>query len=129
MVGIIAVFTYSFVESFNLKRKNEEIIKKNNLRVEVLNATGVKRLAQKVTARLREMGFDVIRYGNHDMELNETCIFDRKYPDLRAGKLLAKEIGNPKVYFEADPDDLVDITIIIGKDYKKYFSEIEKEWE
>jgi len=129
MVGIVAVFAYSFFESFSLKKKNEESIKKKNLRVEVLNATKVKRLAQKVTAKLREMGFDVIKYGNHDMELKETCIFDRKYPDLKAGKLLAKEIGNPKVYFEADPDDLIDITIIIGKDYKKYFPRIEEEWE
>ena len=129
MVGIVAVFAYSFFESFSLKKKNEETIKKKNLRVEVLNATKVKRLAQRVTAKLREMGFDVIKYGNHDMELYETCIFDRKYPDLKAGKLLAKEIGNPKVYFEADPDDLIDITIIIGKDYKKYFPRIEEEWE
>ncbi|MEO0241285.1 MAG: LytR C-terminal domain-containing protein [candidate division WOR-3 bacterium] len=129
LIGFVFIFTYSFVESFILKKENKERIEKKKIRVEVLNGTKVPKLAQKVTARIRELGFDVIYYGSYDSEINQTCIFDRKYPDLFAGKMLAKEIRNPKVYFEADPDNLVDITVVIGKDYKKYFPEIEKEWE
>ncbi len=129
LTGFVFVFTYSFVESFILKKENKERIEKKKIKVEVLNGTKTSKLAQKVTARLREAGFDVIYYGTYDSEINQTCIFDRKYPDLKAARMLAKEIGNPKVYFEADPDDLVDVTIIIGKDYKKYFPEIDKDWE
>ncbi len=129
LTGLVFIFTYSAVESFILKKENKGKIEKKKIRVEVLNGTKVPKLAQKVTARIRELGFDVIYYGTYDSEINQTFIFDRKYPDLSAGKLLAKEIGNPKVYFEADPDNLVDITVVIGKDYKKYFPEIEKDWE
>lgn len=129
LIGFVFIFTYSFVESFILKKENKEKIEKKKIRVEVLNGTKVPKLAQKVTARIREIGFDVIYYGTYDSEINQTRIFDRKYPDLMAGKMLAKEIRNPKVYFEADPDNLADVTIVIGKDYKKYFPEIEKDWE
>ncbi len=128
-IGIVVIFSYSMVERHILKRKTENIISKKSLRIEVLNGAGVSKLAQKVAAELRERGFDVVYFGNSKVEVSTTCIFDRKSPDLKAGKLLEKEIECSKVYFEADPDNLIDVTLLLGKDYKKYFPEIEKEWE
>lgn len=128
-IGIVSIFSYSVGKRFFLYKNKGKIIEKKSLRIEVLNGTDVPKLAQKVTAELRERGFDVVYFGNSSGQVSFTCIFDRKYPDLRMGKILGKEIGCPRIYFESDPDDLIDITLLLGKDYKKYFPEIEKEWE
>ncbi len=102
---------------------NKEKIDPSSIRVEVLNATGEMHLARIVSMELRRRGFDVIRFDNADDTLKNTVIFDRKSPDKKYAKVLAKSIGCKRIEFEPDPQGICEVTIVIGKDYKKIFKD------
>jgi len=104
----------------NLSEKN---IDPSLIRVEVLNGTGEMHLARIVSMELRRKGFDVIIFGNAEDTLKNTVIFDRKSPDKKYAKVLAKSIGCKRVEFEPDPQRICEVTIVIGKDYKKIFKD------
>ncbi len=114
-----------FLLSFFLAGCNfvKEEIEPSSIRVEVLNGAGERHLARIVSMELRRRGFDVIRFDNAEDTLKNTIIFDRKSPDKKYAEVLAKSIGCKRVKFEPDPQRICEVTIIIGKDYKKIFKD------
>ncbi len=106
-----------------------EKIDPSSIRVEVLNATGERHLARIVSMELRRKGFDVIHFGNADDTLDYTIIFDRKSPEKKYAKILARSIGCKRIRFEPDPQKLCEVSIIIGKDYKKIFKDLMVLWK
>lgn len=99
----------------------KERISPSDIRVEVLNATGELHLARIISMELRRNGFDVIRFSNADDTLSKTVIIERKSPDKKYAKILANVIGVNRIDFEPDPQRICEVTLIIGKDYKKVF--------
>ena len=97
------------------------------IRVEVLNATGVNGLAKRVSWRLRDMGFDVVYYGNAADTLTKTVIIERADSSLSNAKELAWAINCKEITFEPDPDGLLEVTLIVGLDYQKIFKDIDKQ--
>jgi calcineurin-like phosphoesterase len=124
----IGTFIYSSyrgpVKRYIEKKKQEKYA---NIRVEVLNATGISGLSRKITFRLREMGFDVVYYGNTREILDKTVVVERVSPEMTNAKLVAKEIGCSIITFEPDPNKLLEVTLVVGKDYENYFEGIDKE--
>ncbi|MEN3046706.1 MAG: LytR C-terminal domain-containing protein [Candidatus Hydrothermales bacterium] len=106
----------------------EESIKPSEIRVEVLNATGEMHLARIISMELRRMGFDVIRFDNASDTLSKTVIVERISPDKKYAKVLAKFTGIKRIDFEPDPQKLTDVSLIIGKDYKKIFKDLHLIW-
>ncbi len=100
---------------------NKEKISPSDIRVEVLNATGEFHLARIISMELRRKGFDVIRFSNAEDTLSKTVIIERKNPDKRYAKILGNMIGLNRIEFEPDPQRICEVTLIIGKDYKKVF--------
>jgi len=98
-------------ESRNLEPPSERV------RVEVLNAGGVSGQARVATDRLREVGFDVVSFGNagtFDREI--TAIVDRVgRPEL--ARAVARVLGVDAVLSEPDPNLFVDVTVLLGKDW------------
>ncbi len=91
------------------------------IRVEVLNASGVRDLARKTTMFLRDLGFDVVYYGNYPKgTVEHTVIVDRVSPDYANARVLQKILGVPILDYERDPDKLLEVSLVLGKDYEQY---------
>lgn len=103
------------------EQKTQELVstifdKKESVRVEVLNGTGVSGLASKVGDMLEEREYEVVRVGNADHdEYGKTLIYDRKGRGDYAKEIA--EILDVKEYkVERDDDSIADVTIILGED-------------
>lgn len=96
---------------------------RGNVRVAVINASGVNGLARRVTFWLRGMGYDVLYYGSDTSTLEKTVIIDHVNRNKKYGKMLGGTVGCGNIIYEPDPDSLFDVTVVIGRDYKKYFKE------
>jgi len=86
------------------------------IRVEVLNAAGVRGVAGEVRDYLRERGFDVVHFGNAP-EFSEapTLVLDRT-GKVGAAEAVAASLG---AGFELRPDTtlLVDVTVLVGSNW------------
>lgn len=131
LILIIILFLFGASVVFMRTREDpEEIYKKNsNLRVEVLNGCGVNRLAIKVTEILRERGFNVVKIGDiKDKVFPETVVIERADEDMKNGRYFARRIGCKNIGKDVDPALYLDITLIVGEDYKRLFPDVEKKF-
>lgn len=92
----------------------------SNIVIEVLNGTDTPGLALKFTNYLRQQGFDVIASGNAERnDIPNTILIQRadvpaKVSEVNAALLL----DSSRLYDKRDPSLQVDMTLIIGKDYR-----------
>jgi len=89
------------------------------IQAEVLNGCGISGLAERFTDYLREHGIDVVSMDNYNSyNLPETVVIDRSGNKANARKV-AKILGvkNKNVIQEIDPNSLLDVSVIIGRDY------------
>jgi hypothetical protein len=101
-----------------------------SVRVEVLNGCGVPKLATKVSWELRKLGFDVVRVGDaHQSDFKETMVVERRAEDRSNAIKLATRIGCARLMKEIDPTLYLEVTLILGTDYHRYFPQIELESE
>lgn len=103
------------------QNNNQSDSLKTNIQVEVLNGCGVNGIADKLTVYLREKGFDVVNIGNYrSFEIEKSILIDRTENMFNA-KIIADSIGlkNSNVIQQINKDYLLDVTIILGKDYSK----------
>ncbi len=107
------------------ERKKAEVYP--GIRVEVLNAAGEPGIAKKVTWRLRQMGFDVVYYGNAKDTLGKTVVIERLDSSLANAKALAGAIGVKEITYEPDPDRLLEVTLLVGLDFREVFKGIEND--
>lgn len=129
LIVLLGIFLVSLVLMLT-KEDPQEIYKKNaNMRVQVLNGCGVNRLAIKVTNILRKKGFNVVEVrdaGTQDHE--ETVVMERSDENMVNANYFAKQIGCQNIGKDIDPALYIEITLIIGQDYKKIFADVEKEF-
>lgn len=87
------------------------------VKVEVLNASGVRGLARQATFALRDAGFDVVRYGNDATSRDSTLVLARSGREDWAVEV-ARVLGGARV--EARPDSLryLDVTVLLGADWR-----------
>lgn len=87
------------------------------IRVEVLNGAGTAGAARRVTAFLRERGFDVVYYGNADrFDVDSTVVLDR-LDRLESARQVADSLGVRRVRSEPDAELYLDVTVILGRDW------------
>jgi hypothetical protein len=83
------------------------------IRVQVLNATTTRGLAQRATDVLRDRGFDVVEIGNSRERSDSTVILDRtNHPDW--ARRAAAAMGGAQIINRPDSSRYVDLTILIG---------------
>ena len=102
---------------------NEPVVepKKVVITVEVLNACGVQGLANDISQFLRKNDFDVVNIGNYkNFDLERTLVFDRGSYNRIYAKKVSKVLGveDRQVVEQMDNSLQLDVTVIIGKDYK-----------
>ena len=86
--------------------------------VQVMNGSGVAEAAQHAADVLRRHGLDVVAVGNADAtDYSETLVL------LRRGRVavaheVAAALGHGRVLEQRDASLLVDVTVILGRDYE-----------
>lgn len=100
--------------------EDQNIIKSHTLRVEVLNGTEVPRLAAKMADFLRSKGYDVVQTGNaKHANFRKTVVQDR-IGNISGAQQVARILGvhESNVLQQKNPQLYLDVTVIIGQDYK-----------
>ncbi len=128
IILVIILFLFGISLIYMRTREDpQEIYKRNsNLRVEVLNGCGVNRLAIKVSDILRDKGFNIVRIGDTENHYSESVVIERSDEKMENGKYFARRIGCRNIGKDVDPALYIDVTLIIGEDYKKLFPDVEK---
>ena len=87
---------------------------------EVLNGCGVGGIASQMTDYLREHDIDVLTTDNADnSQYAETIIIERDSL-ARHGKTISDLTGIRNITYDYTSESLVNVTIILGKDYLYY---------
>jgi hypothetical protein len=97
------------------------------IQVEVLNGCGINGVAKIFQSKLRENGFDVVNTENYVVKgkvfwkVDQTFVIDQIGVAEQA-KSIAKALGIPLTNIESreNPAAIYDISVVIGKDYRKY---------
>jgi calcineurin-like phosphoesterase len=92
----------------------------SKIQIEVLNGCGSTGVAEKATDYLRESGFDVVNLGNYrTFEIESSIIISRNEKAINAEKVAASVgLNKNNIIQQINPEYLLDITFILGKDYK-----------
>ena len=129
ILAVIAVFLlYSVLEKTGIiSFTNNKDIKPQNvqqlIQVEVLNGCGVTGVGDGLTDVLRAKGIDVVKTGNYrSFDIENTFIIDRLGKIETADRVADSLNLNKKfIITEKNKSYFLDLTIVIGKDYKNYF--------
>jgi len=126
---ILLLFTASIAVRLTRADPQKTFLRNSNLRVEVLNGCGVNRLALKVTDLLREKGFNVVSVGAARSDsFPESVVLERADENMENARYFAKRIGCKNIGKDVDPALYVDVTLIVGADYRKIFPDVEKKF-
>ena len=101
-------------------RKNKlgkDHINKEDIKVEVFNASDYEGLAREATNLLRSEGFDVVYYGNFALKQNKTLVVDRT-GNIAMAQLVSDTINHAEVISRLDLSRMVDVSLILGRDCK-----------
>lgn len=87
----------------------------------MLNGCGKSGVAEKLTDYLRAEGFDVVSLGNYrSFEIEKSIIISRNEKIQNAEKVASVvDLKNENVIQQTNPEYLLDVTFILGKDYKQ----------
>lgn len=88
------------------------------VRIEVLNGAGQAGLARAAMEQLRERGFDVVYFGNaREFGHDSSVVLDRVGRE-EAAQAVANALGIGNVRSEPDSTLLLEVTVILGKDWR-----------
>jgi hypothetical protein len=102
----------------------------HKIQIEILNGCGVSGIAKIFQSKLRENGFDVVNTENYiekgkvNWKIKNSFIIDQIGVSEQA-KMVANSLGIPLTNIESrtNPASIYDVSVVIGKDYKKFISE------
>lgn len=129
ILAVFAVFLiYSILEKTGIIIfDNTETAKPQNvqqlIQVEVLNGCGIAGVGDALTDVLRAKGIDVVKTGNfRSFDVDNTFIIDR-LGKIETANRVADSLNLDKRFIitEKNKSYFLDLTIVIGKDYKNYF--------
>ncbi|MCY3555405.1 MAG: LytR C-terminal domain-containing protein [Gemmatimonadetes bacterium] len=136
LVGLNAYLVYSVATSsafsMSAERSVEAVVDPSafHIQVEVLNGCGERGIGQQAMRFLRERGFDVVNIDNADhFEYRETVVLDRRGTDgpSEAARAVGNALGTQYVLLQRNDDRLVDVSVVIGKDYGELLFSVENE--
>lgn len=123
-----------YVPAFKQK-PTPKTIEPGQIRLDVINASGIDKQGKRATDYLRKIGFDVYGVRTADKEIEKTTIVDRLDNNMNnartAAKLLAKKKKvvffmpwykeiMPVVACDIDSTLYLEATVILGKDYQQF---------
>jgi len=88
------------------------------VRVEVLNGGGFAGAAREATVSLRELGFDVVFFGNAGtFDRDSSVVLDRT-GTLEQARQVADALGIRDVRSEPDSNLYLDVSVVLGKEWQ-----------
>jgi len=87
------------------------------IRVEVINGAGVRRLARRATEHLRELGFDVVYYGNAEQFDRDSSVAIARTDSIEPARRVADALGVLRVERRVDHNLFLDVSLILGRDW------------
>ncbi len=127
LLSVVIIFlTYSIIEKVDYFRDNnndkENVgVNKKPVQLEVLNGCGVNGVAEKFTDYLRADNFDVVNIGNYrSFDIDHSLLIDRT-GNMKKAFEIASTLGIEKnnIIQQVNKEYFLDVTLIIGKDYKR----------
>lgn len=85
--------------------------------IQVLNGSGIPELAQRATAVLRAQGLDVVQIGNADGQAYPHTLILQRRGSAGVAQQVAAVLGSGRVMQQLDASLLVDVTVVLGRDY------------
>lgn len=82
----------------------------------VWNASGKKGGAYQITKYLRSQGIDVQEWGTYPDQQSATRVIDRR-GNVKNAQKVANALGVENCHSEPNPNALVDVEVVIGRDY------------
>lgn len=126
LLGILVIFlTFSLVNRLSNHSSDQsddnKITASPVIQVEVLNGCGASGVAEKFTDYLRKEKFDVVQMGNYiSFDIDKSLVIDRTGNMANAEKVAAAlGIDKKNVIMQKNDDSFLDVSVVIGKDYKK----------
>ncbi len=106
-------------ESGNQVEENVQV-KSKTIRVEILNGAGVPKLASKAADYLRAKGYDVVKTDNAPHGNFKKSVVQDRIGDIDKARTIATAlgIGEAGVLQQKNPQLYLDVTVILGQDYK-----------
>ncbi|MCK4524680.1 LytR C-terminal domain-containing protein [candidate division WOR-3 bacterium] len=124
IIAVLICIIIIFILVKLLMDYHSTMIDKEILRVEVLNGTNQNGLAKEISQYLKDNQLDVIIISNAKFDtISETIVIDRLKKNCAYGKYVAKKLNCNNIMSDIDSSLYIDVTIIIGNDYKKYLKE------
>ena len=117
---IVNVINTSFKQNTRYSVRARNIYMDEIVTVEVWNASSREGLAKQLQLQLRKYGIDALRWGNYGTLKKCTTVIDRK-GNLDLAYKIAGMIGCSEVKTEIDPMRLVDLSIVVGEDFKEFY--------
>jgi hypothetical protein len=123
LVLIVGYLGYSLLER-HLFRPPVEVARETAgggiIQIDVLNGCGVPGAATGVRDYLRARGYDVVELRNYkSFDVDESLVVDRTGESQAAEKVAyALGIRRARIVRQINPDYFVDVSVIIGKDFK-----------
>lgn len=87
------------------------------IRVEVLNGGGVAGVAGEATEVLRDLGFDVVYFGNADDFGRDTSSVLDRVGRIESARSVADALGIRTVLSEPDSNLYLDVSVVLGTDW------------
>ncbi|MBL7993927.1 LytR C-terminal domain-containing protein [bacterium] len=106
-------------EAGNQVEQNVQV-KSKTVRVEILNGAGVPKLASRAADYLRAKGFDVVKTDNAPHGNFKKSVVQDRIGDIDKARAIASSlgIGEAGVLQQKNPQLYLDVTVILGQDYK-----------
>ena len=89
------------------------------IRVEVLNGGGLSGVARDATAALRDLGLDVVYYGNAETFSQDPSVVMDRVGRLETARKVADALGIREVRSEPDSNLFVDLTVRLGPEWSQ----------
>lgn len=87
---------------------------RERVRVEVLNAGGRPNMARDATETLRDLGFDVVYFGNAGSFGNDSSVVLDRVGRIDLARAVADALGIQSVRSEPDPNLFLDVSVVLG---------------
>jgi hypothetical protein len=123
LILIVGYLAYSLLER-HLIRPPVDVVRDSPggaiIQVDILNGCGVSGAATVVRDYLRARGYDVVEMRNYkSFDVEESRVVDRTGESQAAEKVAyALGINKARIIRQINPDYYVDVSVIVGKDYK-----------
>lgn len=116
---LVGYFSYAMITRGAESAGKAAVTPPKIIQLDVLNGSGARGIAAKVTNYLRSGGFDVVEMKNYKTtNVPHTLVIDR-VGNLTAARRVAASLGvaETNVIQQINQDYFVDVSVIIGTDY------------